>query len=139
MSSLSCNLFVYCYNSLPNYVDPMGTSPLQVLLAAAFGVVGFVIGDYIARGCGLSPSGKGAWKYWVLRSAVAVGGVALGWFAGGLITELLVKYLSRNPSIMLKLSSKMGSKFLVNSFNFFMILRPNSSPSGSVSFLPITA
>ena len=116
-NSLSCNVFIYCYNSLPNYADPMGTSPLQVLLAAVFGVVGYLIGDYIARGCGLSPLGKGAWKYWALRSAVAIGGAALGWFAGGLITKQLVKYLSRNPRIILKLSSKLGPKVLVSILN----------------------
>lgn len=86
-----------------------------------FGIVGFAIGDYIARSCGFYPSGKNATKYWLLRSAIAVGGAALGWIAGGLITKYLIKYLSKNPQIIFQLSSKLGSKFIVNALQFFGI------------------
>ena len=112
--SLGFNLFSYCFNSVSNYSDPMGTSPIQILLAAIFGLVGYAIGDHIARGCGLSPSGRGSWKYWILRSAVAIGGAALGWFAGSLVIKLAVDFIAKNPRILLSLAVKKGAPLIIN-------------------------
>ncbi len=92
----------------------MGTSPIQILLAAIFGLVGYAIGDHIARGCGLSPSGRGSWKYWILRSAVAIGGAALGWFAGSLVIKLAVDFIAKNPRILLSLAAKKGAPLIIN-------------------------
>ncbi len=125
-SALSYNLWTYCYNSSVNFADLTGTSPIQVVLAALFGVIGFAIADCIARGLGLFPSGKGFWNatmYWALTGAIAVGGAAIGWFAGAAIVKIVVTYISKSPSIIIKIANKCGVS-LFTTIMYFLGINP---------------
>ncbi len=118
------NLFSYCNNSPINFVDSTGTSPLQVVLAAICGIIGFMLADYIARSMGLAPTGKGFWnatKYYAFTAAVAIGGAALGWFAGGLIIKATVRYLIKNPNNVVKLATQCGGKLFLLIMSFLGI------------------
>ena len=125
-NTLGYNLLSYCYNSTLNFVDFSGNSPIQVVLAALFGVIGFAIADHIARGLGLAPSGKGIWnstRYWALTGAIAVGGAAIGWFAGAAITKIVVAYISKNPSIIIRIANKCGGT-LFTTIMYFLGINP---------------
>lgn len=95
-----------------------------MVLATIFGIIGFAFADSIARGLGLAPSGKGWWnstKYWALTGAIAIGGAAIGWFAGTTITKLVVKYLSKNKDNIIKIANKCGGSLFKTIMSFLGI------------------
>ena len=113
---LGHNMFAYCNNNPVNHFDSDGNSPLQVAMLVIFGVVGFAFADWVARSLGLAPKGKGFWNasaYWALTSAIAIGGAAIGWYAGTAITEAAVGYLAANPQSIVRLANKYSSLFKI--------------------------
>ena len=84
-------------------------------MAALFGVLGFAFADSIARNMGLAPSGKGFWNsaaYWGLTSAIAIGGAAIGYYAGAAITKAAAGYLSQNPHYIIKVANQCRPLFV---------------------------
>jgi RHS repeat-associated protein len=96
---LASNMFAYCYNNPVNLSDPDGETPIQAAFAAIFAIAGWYFGDYVAKSLGYY-SGT---MYWTVRSAVAFGGVALGWFAGWALTSIASRYLLANLTVLAKL------------------------------------
>ena len=112
----SNNLFAYCGNNSVIMVDSSGRfgTPIQWVLSILFGIIGWSIGDYLA----LKIVKKKNWKYWAFRSAIAVGGAAIGWFAGSLITTYVGKYLSANPWQLFRLIDKVSPRIVYRILSF---------------------
>ena len=111
------NLYVYCENCPVSNFDPTGEAVINIVMAAIFGLVGFAIGDFVAKGLGYSRG----WKYWAIRSAVAVGGGILGWFSARLVTKILTSYVIKNPAIIMRIAEKHGGKLVVTAMRFLGI------------------
>ena len=112
----SNNLFAYCGNNSVIMVDSSGRfgTPIQWVLSILFGIIGWSIGDYLA----LKIVKKKNWKYWAFRSAIAVGGAAIGWFAGSLITTYVGKYLSANPGQLFRFIDKVSPRIVYRILSF---------------------
>lgn len=82
------HLYVYCANDPINYVDPSGHAGINIAFATIGGIVGWKLGDYVAKKLGYR---KGS-KYWAIRTGVTVGGAVIGWFSAKLMTKLLSNY-----------------------------------------------
>ncbi len=111
------NLFAYCSNSPVANKDSVGYfgTPVQWVCAVIGGVCGWSFGDYIARGLGLAPKGKGWWnatRYWAVRAGVVVGGAVIGWFAGTTIINLAKQFLIKQPTLILTVINKLGTSAL---------------------------
>lgn len=68
-----------------------------------------VFGDYVAKWFGY----RSGWKYWSIRVGVVAGGAVIGWFAGSAIIRVATRYLSSNPQMLLKISSRFSPNILV--------------------------
>ena len=112
----SNNLFAYCGNNSVIMVDSSGRfgTPIQWVLSILFGIIGWSIGDYLA----LKIVKKKNWKYWAFRSAIAVGGAAIGSFAGSLITTYVGKYLSANPGQLFRFIDKVSPRIVYRILSF---------------------
>jgi len=95
------NLYNYTNNNPVNYIDADGhlPTPLGVALGIIGGIAGWSFGDYVAKNLGLSGA-----KYWAVRSAVMIGGAAIGFFAGELVAGIVARYLIANPATAARLS-----------------------------------
>ena len=92
---ISSNLYTYCKNNVVNITDTNGFfgTPLQWLCAVIGGILGWVLGDFIARAIGFNPKGA-LWKragYWTVRGLVVAGGSILGYIAGTKLLNLITK------------------------------------------------
>ena len=92
---ISSNLYTYCKNNVVNITDMNGFfgTPLQWLCAVIGGILGWVLGDFIARAIGFTPKGA-LWKragYWAVRGLVVAGGSILGYIAGTKLLNLITK------------------------------------------------
>ena len=94
------NLFAYCSNNPVNMVDQDGDfgTPIQWACAIIGGIAGWYFGDYVAKKFGYT-----GWKYWAVRTGVAVGGAVIGWFVGTAILKVATKFLLSNPSVMARM------------------------------------
>ena len=101
---LGTNMFAYCNNNPINMIDKDGEAAINVIFAAVGGIVGWLLGDYVAKKLGY----YSGWKYWAIRVGVVIGGAVIGWFAGSLMTKIMASYLKSNPSVIFKLSKKLG-------------------------------
>lgn len=129
---LSYNLFAYCENNPVNMIDATGHAAINVAFAAVGGIVGWKLGDYVAKKLGYR-SGK---KYWAIRAGVIVGGAVIGWFSANLMTKILAGYLKSNPSVIFKLISKLGAtKF--HSVMKFLGINPFTLSMNSSKFIAI--
>lgn len=64
---------------------------------------------------------KKNWKYWALRSAIAVGGATIGWFAGSLLAKSVASYLKMHPDVVFKMTAKIGSSSFYSIMKFLGI------------------
>ena len=129
---LSYNMYAYCENNPVNMIDADGHAAIHFAFAAIGGLVGWKLGDYVAKKLGYR-SGK---KYWAIRAGVTVGGAVIGWFSARLMTQILTGYLKSNPALIFKMSSKWGvSKF--NSVMSFLGINPFNLSMNSSKFIGI--
>jgi len=114
------NLYVYGLGNPVAFADHSGEAVINVVFAAIGAIAGWAFGDYVAKKLELTGA-----KYWTVRSAVTVGGAAIGWFAGSAISSLAKSFLmshtaalSKMPTFVLKfLGIKFASsKFVENSY-----------------------
>ena len=87
-SYISYNLYAYCENSPVYMVDNYGKSPIQIISAIGFGVLGAGLGCLLASIWNFS-----GWKKLALVTALAVGGAVAGAFLGPYIYKVATKYL----------------------------------------------
>ena len=121
---LGYNLFAYCGNNPVIMIDVTGTAAINVIFAAVGAIVGWLLGDFVAKKLGY----YSGWKYWSIRTGVVVGGAVIGWFAGSLMAKIIATYLKSNPVVVFKLTNKLGAtsfhsamKFLgINPFSLVM-------------------
>lgn len=129
---LSYNLFAYAENNPVNYIDENGNAAINIICAAIGALVGWSFGDYVAKKLGY----KSGWKYWAIRTGVAVGGAVIGWFAGTLIAKIVAGYLKSHPAVVFKLTSKWGAtKFY--SYMKFLGVNPFSIVKDSSKFIAL--
>lgn len=94
---LGSNLYGYCLDNPVVNSDPSGCfgTPLQWICVAIGGIVGWILGDYVARAIGLNPSGS-AWSrigYWSVRGLVVASGSVLGYVAGTKLLNIITKFI----------------------------------------------
>ena len=83
---LGTNLFTYCNNNPVNMVDPNGHELIGALIGAGFGgLLGLLVANYYHLS---------GWKKWACISGFAVGGAAIGWFAGPIVARLAKQILA---------------------------------------------
>lgn len=128
----SYNLFAYCENNPVNMIDLDGHAAINVVFAIVGGIVGWKLGDYVAKKLGYN-SGT---KYWAIRAGVAVGGAVIGWFSASILTKILAGYLKSNSAVIFKLVSKLGpSKF--HSIMKFLGINPFSLAANGSKFIAL--
>jgi len=83
-------------------VDPNGHfgTPISWALAVIAGIAGGFFGNYLANELNLS-----GWERWLFIGAVAVGGAAIGFFAGEVLAGFATTFLLSNQAIMMSLPS----------------------------------
>lgn len=116
--SAGTNVFAYCHNNPINNRDPSGHAVINVVCAIIGAIVGWSFGAWIAKRLGYT-KGK---KYYAIRAGVTLGGAAIGWFAGSLMTRLVSSYLRANLSVVFRMISKVGPK---RAFNYLKWLGIN--------------
>ena len=84
---LGYNLFAYCENNSINFEDLSGYAAINVVFAAIGGVIGWQLGDYVAKQLG-HYSGT---YYDLIRLGVVAGGAVIGWFSARLMTQILTR------------------------------------------------
>ena len=91
------NLYIYAENNPINYIDSSGDfgTPLQWAMAVIGGIAGWFFGDYVAKWFGY----RSGWKYWTIRSGVAVGGAVIFWFAGTALLKVATRFLLSNSKV----------------------------------------
>nr|WP_181987086.1 RHS repeat-associated core domain-containing protein [Ruminococcus bromii] len=129
---LSTNMFSYCENNTISNIDFNGYALINVICSAIGGIAGWFFGDWIAKKLGY----KSGWKYWAIRAGVTIGGAVIGWFAGTLISKILVSYLKKNPGIMMKLINKF-SPVKVSKIMNYLGINPFSIAKNSSKFIAI--
>ena len=116
--SIPCfNLFTYAENTPISMIDENGYAAINIVCAAIGAVIGWPIGDWIAKKLGY----YSGWKYWAIRAGVVIGGAVIGWFAGTRIANLIAAYLRSNPGTVFKISSKLGAKTFQTAMEFLGI------------------
>ena len=68
------NLFAYCGNNPVIMIDVTGTAAINVIFAVVGAIVGWLLGDFVAKKLGY----YSGWKYWSIRTGVVVGGAVIG-------------------------------------------------------------
>ena len=86
-------------------MDSAGLAAINVIFAAVGAVVGWLLGDFVAKRIGY----YSGWKYWAIRAGVVVGSAVIGWFAGSLMAKIIAPYLKRNPAVVFKITNKLGA------------------------------
>ena len=129
---LSTNMFSYCENNTISNIDFNGYALINVICSAIGGIAGWFFGDWIAKKLGY----KSGWKYWAIRAGVTIGGAVIGWFAGTLISKILVSFLKKNPGIMMKLINKF-SPVKVSKIMNYLGINPFSIAKNSSKFIAI--
>ena len=123
----SYDLFAYCENNPVNKIDVAGFAAINVIFAAVGAVVGWLLGDFVAKRLGY----YSGWKYWAIRTGVVVGGSVIGWFAGSLLAKIIAIYLKSNPAIVFKITNKLGATSFHSAMKFLginpFLLSMNSS------------
>ncbi len=114
---LGYNLLAYCENDPVNMVDMAGFAAINAIFAVVGGVVGWQLGDYVAKQLGYCSG----WKYRAIRAGVIAGGTVIGWFAGSWITKILATYLRGNPEWVLKMFDKHGAAKVASIMEFLGI------------------
>ncbi len=97
-------------------IDVTGTAAINVIFAAVGAIVGWLLGDFVAKKKLGYYSG---WKYWSIRTGVVVGGAVIGWFAGSLMAKIIATYLKSNPVVVFKLTNKLGATSFHSAMKFF--------------------
>ena len=116
--SIPCfNLFTYAENTPISMIDENGYAAINIVCAAIGAVIGWPIGDWVAKKLGY----YSGWKYWAIRAGVVIGGAVIGWFAGTRIANLIAAYLRSNPGTVFKISSKLGAKTFKTAMEFLGI------------------
>ena len=131
-SIISYNLFAYCENNPINMIDATGLISINAICAAVGAIVGWKLGDYVAKELGY----RRGWKYWAIRSGVVVGGAVIGWFAGSLITRAVAWYLRKHPDVIFKMFQKLGASAFKSAMDFLKI-NPFSLAKNSGKFIAI--
>ena len=111
------NLYSYCDSNPVVYQDKTGEALINVVFAVIFGIAGWHFGGWVAY----NVVKKKNWKYWALRSAIAVGGAAIGWFAGSLLAKSVASYLKIHPDVVFKMTAKIGSSSFYSIMKFLGI------------------
>lgn len=111
------NLYSYCDSNPVVYQDKTGEALINVVFAVIFGIAGWHFGGWVAY----NVVKKKNWKYWALRSAIAVGGAAIGWFAGSLLAKSVALYLKMYPDVVFKMTAKIGSSSFYSIMKFLGI------------------
>jgi len=110
----SLNQYAYTNNNPVMYIDKDGhaATPIGIALSIIGGIAGWAFGDYLAKHLGCTGA-----KYWAVRSAVMVGGTAIGFFAGELVAGIATKYLIANSSITIQMP-----KWILQLIGYFKVL-----------------
>ena len=111
------NQFLYCNNQPITAYDENGAATINIVFAAVGSVVGWFLGDYVAKQLGYY-SGL---KYWAIRTGIIVGGAVIGWFAGTLLTRILANFLRSRPDIVFKLVAAKGGATVYTVLQFLGI------------------
>ena len=114
---LSWNLFGYCENNFVNKIDETGLAAINVIFAAVGAIVGWLLGDFVAKELGY----RSGWKYWAIRVGVVAGSAVIGWFAGNLMAKIIATYLKSHISVVFKLTNKLGATAFYSAMKFLGI------------------
>ena len=101
VSPIGANLYTYCLNNPVNMIDKDGHfgTPISWAMAAVLGVVGGVIGYFIAK--------RQHWNWWktgLFVAACAAGGAVAGFIAGEVLAVSINAFLVAYPQYVISLS-----------------------------------
>ena len=97
--------------------DADGHAAIHIAFSAIGGIVGWKLGDYVAKKLGYR-SGN---KYWAIRAGITIGSSVVGWFSARIMINILSGYLRNNPSVIFQLSKKYGISRFHSIMNFLGI------------------